>query len=483
MPADEGHVHWSGALTEEQSTLDQSLTFSAVQEPGDPIGTLRLSATGYVGPGLVLPNSTAQSPAWSTIPGTSPALEARQDGYYPVDYTRVRVAGPVGPVQAQIDALEAEIVVINAQIVSLQAADVALDVRLDVIEPAVAALQSTVSTHTTQIAALQTAQANAVLLDPTSAGIYNGNTFTPPPDGATEPWLRSSVIPYSAGDTHFDLERIRAQDEFGNTVNTNTKNGNGEGRRRPSSRTRVADKVYESAEAVGGSTDQYVQWSSDTTLPANREPFLGGWGSASPKPGWVEATRVLSALAGNSIGGTVNAALAPYNTLSAFIFRGLKTTAGAPAAGTWAVNDVILDSLGVVYRCTVAGTPGTWVGNVNGTPVAVAYTGLMGNAATISDGTSTGAPYALTTTLKTADNRVYFDGAMANNGGVPIVGGTVLCTVTAAHAPTAWVQCNERTSTLLSSRVTVRPDGTVRLDQAMAAGATISLDGFNYRKS
>lgn len=115
--------------------------------------------------------------------------------------------------------------------------------------------------------------------------------------------------------------------------------------------------------------------------------------------------------------------------------------------------------------------------------VAVVYTGLMGDAATISDGSSTGAPYATTTTLHAAMNRVYLDGAIANNGGVSIPGGTVLLTVTAAHRPTAWVQCNERTSTTLSARVTIRPDGTLRLDQALAAGATVSLDGFNYRKS
>jgi hypothetical protein len=89
----------------------------------------------------------------------------------------------------------------------------------------------------------------------------------------------------------------------------------------------------------------------------------------------------------------------------------------------------------------------------------------------------------LTTTYNPADNRVYFDGAVANNGAAIITGGTVLFTVNAAHVPTAWVQCNERTSTTLSARVTVRPDGTCRLDQPLAIGATISLDGFNYRKS
>lgn len=37
------------------------------------------------------------------------------------------------------------------------------------------------------------------------------------------------------------------------------------------------------------------------------------------------------------------------------------TTSGAPASGTFAVGDLIIDQTGKVYVCTVAGTPGTWV--------------------------------------------------------------------------------------------------------------------------
>lgn len=116
-------------------------------------------------------------------------------------------------------------------------------------------------------------------------------------------------------------------------------------------------------------------------------------------------------------------------------------------------------------------------------PVAVTFTAPAASATLISDGVSTGAPYAVTTTLHAAANRVYLDGAVANPSGVSIAGGTVLFTVTAAHRPTSWVQFNERTSTTLSARVTVRPDGTVRLDQALAPAATVSFDGLNWRKS
>lgn len=398
--------------------------------------------------------------------------------------------------EVDVDAVEAAIVVINGQITTINTTLGALVGQVNTISPivfanqaAITVLQGQVATIQAQILTLQTdlatLSANAVLKNPVSGAVYVGNQVIGPQATGTVPWLSNSSnpIPYSAGDTNFDFTRIVAIDEFGNQVITFTLNGNAEPRSRPSSRSRVGFRSFESAEAVGYSTGQFWQASSNPTVAANREAYLGVWGTASAKPGWAEATRVLSGLAGVSIGGTVNAALAPYNTLSAFNYRGLKATAGPPAAGTWALNDVILDSLGVVYRCTVAGTPGTWVGAVNGTPLAVSFAGSAGNAALISDGVSTGAPYALTTTYNAADNRVYFDGAVANNGAGAIAGGTTLFTVNAAHVPAAWVQFNERTSTTLSARVTVRTDGTVRIDQSLAVGATFSLDGLNYRKS
>lgn len=117
------------------------------------------------------------------------------------------------------------------------------------------------------------------------------------------------------------------------------------------------------------------------------------------------------------------------------------------------------------------------------TPLAPTFTASTGPAPLISDGATTGAPYSLTTTLQAADNRVYMDGAVVNSSGVSIPGGTVLFTVNAAHAPGAWVQFSVRTSTTLSARATMRPDGTMRLDQALAAGATCSFDGLNWRKA
>lgn len=415
---------------------------------------------------------------------------------------------------AQVDALEDQVTELQEDVLALSAAfdaleDIVVDLGVDVdaVEAQVAALAILVNTNTADIGTLQTQmgvvqgqittlqgqvatlitdlntlEAAVVYLNPVSGAVYVGNTVTGPDATGSQPWLKSTPIPHSPGDNNFDFARIIVIDEFGNQVQAFVLNGNGETRTRPSTRGRVGFRAFESAEAVGYSTGQFAQFSSNPTIAANREAYLGAWGSASPKPGWIEGTRVLSGLQGVAAGGTVNAALAPYNTLSAIVFRGLKGTVGAPAAGTWLLNDVVLDSIGTFWRCSVAGTPGTWVADVPTKLNVTSFTGTTASAALISDGAATGAPYVLATNYDQSRNRVTMDGAISNTGGVSITGGTVLFNVNALHVPTAWVQFNERTSTTLSARVTIKPDGTVRLDQPLAAGATCSFDGLNWAK-
>lgn len=120
-------------------------------------------------------------------------------------------------------------------------------------------------------------------------------------------------------------------------------------------------------------------------------------------------------------------------------------------------------------------------------PVAVTYVAAgAANAALINDGNvlNTGAPYPVTTTLEAANRRVHLDGSMANTSGVSIPAQTTLFTVDPAHRPTAWEQFTVRTSNNLACRVTVKgATGAVCLDQALAAGATVSFGGANWRKS
>lgn len=57
------------------------------------------------------------------------------------------------------------------------------------------------------------------------------------------------------------------------------------------------------------------------------------------------------------------------------------TASGAPASGTFAVGDFVIDQTGYVWVCTTAGTPGTWTkvgGGGSGGLAAVASTGTSG---------------------------------------------------------------------------------------------------------
>lgn len=91
MPSNEGHIHWFGAASDpDTSFAEQALEL--VYAPIEDIDTLQIRAAGSSGPFLALPNSSSANPTWSAIPGTNPTLEARQDGHYPPDEIRIRVA-------------------------------------------------------------------------------------------------------------------------------------------------------------------------------------------------------------------------------------------------------------------------------------------------------------------------------------------------------------------------------------------------------
>lgn len=92
MASNESHIHWSGSSDETVNYLGQELRMQINENANDPIGALHIHADGFVGEPLFLPNSTASSPVWSTVPGTTPVLQARQDGHYPMGYIRIRQA-------------------------------------------------------------------------------------------------------------------------------------------------------------------------------------------------------------------------------------------------------------------------------------------------------------------------------------------------------------------------------------------------------
>lgn len=61
------------------------------------------------------------------------------------------------------------------------------------------------------------------------------------------------------------------------------------------------------------------------------------------------------------------------------------TASGAPSSGTFAVGDFALDQTGVIWICTAAGTPGTWI--VASKNLFTPYTGLDGDLLTSGEET------------------------------------------------------------------------------------------------
>lgn len=101
---------------------------------------------------------------------------------------------------------------------------------------------------------------------------------------------------------------------------------------------------------------------------------------------WVDGITLTST--GNLSGKTYSATLTGA-TSAARLVGG--TASGAPSAGTFLVGDLVVDDVGRTWVCTVAGTPGTWVGNFYGAGLtgAVSAARFVGGTATIAPTTGT----------------------------------------------------------------------------------------------
>lgn len=301
--------------------------------------------------------------------------------------------------------------------------------------------------------------ANLLQLDPTDAGVWVGNVATGPPvdDSDAEPWLKIET-PHSAGDDNADVFQILSETAGGVQFRTAWGNGNGEWRTAPSLPNRVGARFFEMQESVGGpSTGRFFELSTNPTNTSLREPLLGGYGTGhGSKPGWIEATRILSALQGLSAGGD-------YNSLTAVKFRGQSATTGAPTAGTWIAGDVIIDSAGALWLCTVGGTPGTWVGTGS---AASAY-----SAVTPGTNMQAGA-VAAATRLEPGGASARLRGTLAATGSVSA--NATLGTVTAAHRPQVALETGVRYSGG-GSKLTISTGGLITIGAALSNGESVFL--------
>jgi hypothetical protein len=314
----------------------------------------------------------------------------------------------------------------------------------------------------------------AVLLNPPlSGGVYVGNLITAPTGtGSGNPWF-DTRLPYSASDNNPDFFQVHAYwSDLTTRLKTFWLNGNGEVRSAPSTPSRIGARFFESYEGTPGlSTGLFATFSTNPSNTANREALLGVYGSASStKPGWTESTRVLSALLGLAAGGN-------YNSLGQLIFRGRRSSTGAPSSGTWAAWDVVVDSAGALWMCTVAGTPGTWVGGGGGSG------NVSGSWSDVTPGTSVahGTVHGSVRLDNTGDSAspVRMRGSLTISG--TITSGTTVFTVPSGFRPT-WdsVIMIRNTGSSTNLVMTVATTGAVTFGSGLSSGMVLIFDGITW---
>lgn len=317
----------------------------------------------------------------------------------------------------------------------------------------------------------------AVLLDPPPTGTtWNQNLVDLPAagvwanqGGSGDPWFLGQV-PYSAGDNNPDFIQYRTHGPGGSPIKATWLNGNCELRGTSSSAARTGIRFAEFAEASGGpSNNRFFELTTNPIVTADREALFGAYGTAhSTKPGWMEATRIISGQKGVQAGGT-------FNSLSPILITGLRATPGPPTSGTWVANMQVTDSLGVPWLCTVSGTPGTWVGPNGGT-----Y-GSFVDVASLAANAGHGTPHFQSRTAP--GSMTELQGQLVMSGSVSS-GGT-LATLPSGQRPTSTQAFTLRfTGTGAATALfSIDSGGLLTCSSNLVSGNTWNLDGLAFLHS
>jgi hypothetical protein len=225
----------------------------------------------------------------------------------------------------------------------------------------------------------------------------------------------------------------------------------------------------------------FVLRSGDTMtgdLTVNTDVFVGDDLSVADQlgVGGLSAFGADAAFNANvSVAATINAALGsrvegsynPGSLLLPMNFRGRRSTGGPPLALAWLVGDWVIDSTGIVYYCSVTGTPGTWIGVNAPSP----YINLTPGA-----NMSLAAKAAASRFDRGGDN-IRLRGTLTATGAV--LSGAVIANITPAHRPSVGVNTIIRT-TAGPARFQVATTGDVTVDTAFALGENAWLDSVTY---
>lgn len=154
-------------------------------------------------------------------------------------------------------------------------------------------------------------------------------------------------------------------------------------------------------------------------------------------------------------------------------FMGRYQAPSAPTAGTWKVGDYVIDQDGVIWLCTVAGTPGTWSAGRRPTYTALSY---PANAASLALGDAAGSSID-------RDHRVTLRGAITFTAS--FAAGATLGTITAAHRTPSAVQVFHGAKYDSGGVITYAPllvasSGAISSKVAFVSGDSFFLDGVNY---
>jgi hypothetical protein len=136
------------------------------------------------------------------------------------------------------------------------------------------------------------------------------------------------------------------------------------------------------------------------------------------------------------------------------------TASGAPVSGTFAVGDFVVDETGTVWVCTVAGSPGTWLGSLKVAANAANTLQVFGSSAFLTglfDISTVGAGLQIA------------EGANAKQGTAVLVAGTVTVANTSVTASSR---------ILLTSNLDGGTPGFVRVSSRVA-GTSFTITSSN----
>lgn len=171
-----------------------------------------------------------------------------------------------------------------------------------------------------------------------------------------------------------------------------------------------------------------------------------------------------------------------YTGLGALNLTGVLSTVGSPTTGTYAVGDVVMDSAVNFYRCTSAGTPGTWTGGGNGVTNALTFN-LARNYKVSSGGVIAGGSLGTLTdtsnTFTSADVGKLITVVGAGAAGVDL--STTIATLASSTSVTLTVSA---TTAVSAATYAYGTDDGPAINSAITAattlGGTVSLPPGNY---